>query len=466
MMAMSTRTVRGNPHLVRPDRAALFAPPDAAGRAVGGGRGGVRRDAAVRAATSDKNASRDRRHGRRRADAMATTAGQHGDADGSASPAGTRPRASAWTQVAGPLGDARPMRTPPPRPSPRRPSRTATPLTFRFASASSGSASARRRRPPSPSTRRRSASPPSPKSLRRRRHRPRRLYRRPCSIALGDPIAAGVVGLCQRRHRRQFRAARRRPPRRHELFRPRRDRQRARSDQQHARPAGAQSREHHRHVAYLHPDRPDRQRRRRHRAPRRRRSRRSSAHGVSVDRGRRAPATAPGAMSRRRALQPPHHAATRRWRSTARSRGNALLRTRFSPDGTAGARHDQQLRQRHDAVEHLPDHRGELGGLFPPRRRRRRRAHRRRAAQGERLARALRRHTRARAGNYGWSTVVPADAASTAVSRAGTPPPADRRRADGTGDFRHEPFQYGLGGRDRSVRSRLRRRASAPRWAA
>ncbi|MES2056774.1 MAG: alkaline phosphatase PhoX [Pseudomonadota bacterium] len=47
-----------------------------------------------------------------------------------------------------------------------------------------------------------------------------------------------------------------------------------------------------------------------------------------------------------------------------------------------------------------------------------------------------------RAGNYGWATVIPADTASTIyarwniTARAGLP-------ADGTGDFRHEAFQFG-----------------------
>ena len=47
-----------------------------------------------------------------------------------------------------------------------------------------------------------------------------------------------------------------------------------------------------------------------------------------------------------------------------------------------------------------------------------------------------------RAGNYGWSTVTPADASSTvfrkwnATAQAGS-------AADGTADYRHEPFQYG-----------------------
>ncbi|MGY4396938.1 secreted PhoX family phosphatase [Sphingomonas sp. UYAg733] len=47
-----------------------------------------------------------------------------------------------------------------------------------------------------------------------------------------------------------------------------------------------------------------------------------------------------------------------------------------------------------------------------------------------------------RAGNYGWATVVPADATSTIYSRWNITANA-ALAADGTGDFRNEAFQYG-----------------------
>ncbi len=47
-----------------------------------------------------------------------------------------------------------------------------------------------------------------------------------------------------------------------------------------------------------------------------------------------------------------------------------------------------------------------------------------------------------RAGNYGWTTVTPADASSTIFRKWNATATADAA-ADGTADFRHEPFQYG-----------------------
>lgn len=47
-----------------------------------------------------------------------------------------------------------------------------------------------------------------------------------------------------------------------------------------------------------------------------------------------------------------------------------------------------------------------------------------------------------RAGNYGWTTVTPADSSSTIFRKWNATAVADAP-ADGTGDFRHEPFQYG-----------------------
>lgn len=47
-----------------------------------------------------------------------------------------------------------------------------------------------------------------------------------------------------------------------------------------------------------------------------------------------------------------------------------------------------------------------------------------------------------RAGNYGWSTVTPADASSTVFRKWNATAVADAA-PDGTADFRHEPFHYG-----------------------
>ena len=46
--------------------------------------------------------------------------------------------------------------------------------------------------------------------------------------------------------------------------------------------------------------------------------------------------------------------------------GQRLAEDRLFDRWQRGARYDQQLRQRHDGVEHLSDQRRELGGLFPP----------------------------------------------------------------------------------------------------
>ncbi|OWK28796.1 PhoX family protein [Sphingomonas dokdonensis] len=47
-----------------------------------------------------------------------------------------------------------------------------------------------------------------------------------------------------------------------------------------------------------------------------------------------------------------------------------------------------------------------------------------------------------RTGNYGWTTVTPADSSSTIFSKWNATAAADAA-ADGSADFRHEPFQYG-----------------------
>ena len=90
--------------------------------------------------------------------------------------------------------------------------------------------------------------------------------------------------------------------------------------------------------------------------------------------------------------------------STARSRVR-LPEDRLLDRRHPGPRHDQQLRQRPYPPGDLPDLRGELGGLFPPRRQRRHRA--RRTKAGPRWRATAR--VRPARGNFSWTTVVPAD---------------------------------------------------------
>lgn len=118
-------------------------------------------------------------------------------------------------------------------------------------------------------------------------------------------------------------------------------------------------------------------------------------------------------------------------------RGNAALRTRFSPDGTAGrgtinncANGTMPWGTYLTCEENWAGYfRRETGDV---------------AARGGAAARvnvALARYgnTEGRNGNYGWATVQPADAASTVYRRWNITQSA----ADATGDFRNEVFQYG-----------------------
>lgn len=124
-------------------------------------------------------------------------------------------------------------------------------------------------------------------------------------------------------------------------------------------------------------------------------------------------------------------------------RGNDSLKTRFSPDATAGRGTinncangtmpwNTYLTNEENWVGYFRRDAGDAA---------------RRAATGAvgiKANTSLARYGRTEggAGNYGWATVTPADATSTAYSRwnvtaqAGAP-------ADGTGDFRNEIFQYG-----------------------
>ncbi|WP_380787017.1 alkaline phosphatase PhoX [Sphingomonas sp. R86521] len=124
-------------------------------------------------------------------------------------------------------------------------------------------------------------------------------------------------------------------------------------------------------------------------------------------------------------------------------RGNDSLKTRFSPDATAGRGTinncangtmpwNTYLTNEENWVGYFRRDTGDAA---------------RRAATGAvgiKANTSLARYGKSEnsAGNYGWATVTPADATSTAYSRwnvtaqAGAP-------ADGTGDFRNEIFQYG-----------------------
>ncbi len=121
-------------------------------------------------------------------------------------------------------------------------------------------------------------------------------------------------------------------------------------------------------------------------------------------------------------------------------RGNAILRTRFSPDGTGGRGTINNCANGYMPWGTYLTNEENWAGYF-------RRDTGDVAARGGATAKAnisLARYgiPENRPGNYGWSTVQPADAASTIYARwnitvqPGAP-------ADGTGDFRNEAFQLG-----------------------
>jgi len=121
-------------------------------------------------------------------------------------------------------------------------------------------------------------------------------------------------------------------------------------------------------------------------------------------------------------------------------RGSALLRTRFSPDGTTGRGTINNCANGYSPWGTYFTCEENWAGYF-------RRAAGDNAARGGATAKdviALNRYgvTEGASGNYGWSTVAPADPANTTFARwnasaaAGAP-------ADGTGDFRNEPNQFG-----------------------
>ncbi len=123
------------------------------------------------------------------------------------------------------------------------------------------------------------------------------------------------------------------------------------------------------------------------------------------------------------------------------ARGAAQLRTRFSADGTAGRGTINNCANGTMPWNTYLTNEENWAGYF-------------RRATGDAAVRtasgtpkeniSLARYgiPEGRTGNYGWSTVTPADTTSTLYARwnataAATAP------ADGSGDFRHEPFQYG-----------------------
>lgn len=121
-------------------------------------------------------------------------------------------------------------------------------------------------------------------------------------------------------------------------------------------------------------------------------------------------------------------------------RSSALVRTRFSPDGTAGRGTINNCANGATAWATYLTCEENWAGYF-------RRATGDVAARGGATAKAnvaLARYgiSEGAAGNYGWASVTPADAASTVYARwdVSVQPGAP---ADGTGDFRNEANQFG-----------------------
>ncbi|WBH17468.1 PhoX family protein [Sphingomonas radiodurans] len=123
------------------------------------------------------------------------------------------------------------------------------------------------------------------------------------------------------------------------------------------------------------------------------------------------------------------------------ARGHPLLRTAFSTDGTQGRGTINNCANGYMPWGTYGTAEENWAGYF---RRNVGDAAVRTAAGQAKENRSLTRYgiAEGRTGNYGWTTVTPADASSTifrkwnATAVAGT-------AADGTGDYRHEPFQYG-----------------------
>ena len=122
------------------------------------------------------------------------------------------------------------------------------------------------------------------------------------------------------------------------------------------------------------------------------------------------------------------------------ARGNAALRTRFSPDATAARGTINNCANGYAPWNTYLTNEENWAGYF-------RRDASDVAARGGAAAQvniSLARYgvREGAAGNYGWSTVTPADAASTIYARWNTTAQAGAP-ADGSGDFRNESFQFG-----------------------
>lgn len=122
-------------------------------------------------------------------------------------------------------------------------------------------------------------------------------------------------------------------------------------------------------------------------------------------------------------------------------RGNAQLRTAFSADGTRGRGTINNCANGYMPWGTYATAEENWAGYF---RRNAGDAAVRTAAGQAKENTSLARYgiTEGRTGNYGWTTVTPADASST-VFRKWNATAVAGSAIDGTEDFRHEPFQYG-----------------------
>ncbi|HEU0066573.1 MAG TPA: PhoX family phosphatase [Sphingomonas sp.] len=122
-------------------------------------------------------------------------------------------------------------------------------------------------------------------------------------------------------------------------------------------------------------------------------------------------------------------------------RGTAQLRTRYSPDGTQGRGTINNCANGMMPWQTYLTNEENWVGYF---RRNVGDAAARTAAGAAKQNVSLARYgmPEGRTGNYSWTTVVPADPTSTVFSKWNATASATAA-ADGTGDFRNEPFQYG-----------------------
>jgi hypothetical protein len=123
------------------------------------------------------------------------------------------------------------------------------------------------------------------------------------------------------------------------------------------------------------------------------------------------------------------------------ARGNAQLRTAFSADGTQGRGTINNCANGYLPWGNYATAEENWAGYF---RRETGDAAVRTAAGLAKENRSLSRYGigENRPGNYGWATVTPADPANT-LFRKWNATAVVTAAADGTGDYRHEPFQYG-----------------------